>query len=69
MNTGFNQLYWICAIDFGGINEVGQLLFSVIAFTVLHFAVCTDLESTDSVRMEESYSTRLLLSEEESVLG
>lgn len=56
---------WNC----GGINEVGQLLFSVITFTVLHFAVCTDLESTDSVRMEESYSTRLLLSEEVSVLG
>lgn len=56
---------WNC----DGINEVGLLLFSVITFSVLHFAVCTDLEFRDSIRMEESYFTGLLLSVEVSVLG
>lgn len=39
---------WSC----DGINEVGLLLFSVITSSVLHFAVCTDLEFRDSIRME-----------------
>lgn len=55
--------------DCGEINEVGQLLFSVITFSVLHFAVCTYLESRDIVRMEESCFTGLLLSAEVSVIG